>query len=422
MTAIAKASDKAFGWRRLPLEDCCTFHNGLWTGKKPPFETATVIRNTNFTADGLIDLSDVAVLQVEANQLSKRRLQKGDIIIEKSGGGPKQPVGRVVLFDIDEGVYSFSNFTSAIRVKDQNQLDPRYLHRVLYWWYVDGRTEPLQRRSTGIRNLDFSAYQRLEVPIPPLEEQKRIVAVLDQAFDALDRAHARAEANLADAEGFFASFIEAELEKSGGAVLTLQQMLDAGMILSHLDGNHGENYPRKEEFVDEGVPYVSANCIKDGRIDLTLAKFLSEDRAAVFRKGVAQDGDVIFAHNATVGPVATLRTENSKVILSTSVTYYRPFLERVLPEFLMYEMRSSAFKKQYEAVMKQATRNQVPITAQRRLTHTIPDLPVQRRVIAAAIELEGKSRSLNDLYSGQISDINEMRASLLKKAFAGELT
>ncbi|WP_170003324.1 restriction endonuclease subunit S [Pseudopontixanthobacter vadosimaris] len=260
------------------------------------------------------------------------------------------------------------------------------------------------------------------VPLPPMDEQKRIVAVLDQAFAALDRARANAEANLADAEEFLASFMEAELRKSGGEILTLQQMLDSGLIVSHLDGNHGSNYPRKAEFVESGVAYVSANCIVEGQIDLGKAKFLTHERAATIKKGVARNGDVIFAHNATVGPVALLETEEDKVILSTSVTYYRPDQERILPEFLMYEMRSSAFRRQYEGIMGQATRNQVPITAQRKLTHTIPNLKAQSELVAACSEIETNSRGLNLAYAAALADLDDLRQSILKKAFAGELT
>jgi type I restriction enzyme S subunit len=199
-------------------------------------------------------------------------------------------------------------------------------------------------------------------------------------------------------------------------------MLDRGLILSHLDGNHGSNYPRKEEFVDTGIAYISANCIKDGAIDLRLAKFLTPERATTIQKGVACDGDVIFAHNATVGPVALLRTTDEKVILSTSVTYYRPDPERILPEFLMYEMRSAAFRRQYEAVMRQATRNQVPITAQRKFKHTIPDIETQAQVVSACSVLEEHSRTLGATYARQLQDIGELRQSLLDKAFAGGLT
>lgn len=196
-------------WKSAPLRDICDFLNGLWTGKKPPFVTAYVIRNTNFTSGGRIDLTDVAVLQVEAQQFEKRRLLKGDIIIEKSGGGPKQPVGRVVLFDLDSENYSFSNFTSAIRVKDSELVDSAYLHRVLYSWYVSGVTEPLQKRSTGIRNLDFGAYKDLEVPLPSLDEQRRIVEALDHKLCMVDEVRSILQKNLSDITALRQSLLQA---------------------------------------------------------------------------------------------------------------------------------------------------------------------------------------------------------------------
>src|SRR6202035_2057583 len=111
----------------VPLSDSTKFQtlNGLWTGKKPPYTIAGVIRNTNFTASGDVDYSDVAYLDVEESQLAKRQLLPGDIVIERSGGGPKQAVGRVVFFERPDGEFSFSNFTSAIRVVDTEALEPR---------------------------------------------------------------------------------------------------------------------------------------------------------------------------------------------------------------------------------------------------------------------------------------------------------
>jgi type I restriction enzyme S subunit len=105
----------------------------LWKGKQPPFKNVGVIRNTNFSADGTLDDSDIAYLDVEDRQFAKRALRFGDIILEKSGGGPKQPVGRVILFDKHQGEYSFSNFTACIRSKNTKVLHPVYLHRYLYW-------------------------------------------------------------------------------------------------------------------------------------------------------------------------------------------------------------------------------------------------------------------------------------------------
>jgi type I restriction enzyme S subunit len=163
--------------------------------------------------------------------------------------------------------------------------------------------------------------------------------------------------------------------------VTLQTLLDRGWIESHLYGNHGSDYPRKSEFIKSGIPYISANCIDNEQVDMSCAKHLSPSRAALLRKGIAKDRDVLFAHNATVGPVALLRTTEEKVILGTSLTYYRCNRKHILPEYLAHYMRSFAFTSQYSQVMRQSTRNQVPITKQREFFHVIPPLSEQERMI-----------------------------------------
>ena len=129
---------------KIELGQLVTTINGLWTGKKPPFLTVAVIRNTNFSKDCRLRMDDVAMIEVEAKQFATRKLQVGDIIIEKSGGSDKQPVGRPVLFDIPDGDYSFSNFTSTLRVNNQNEILPAYLHKFLYNFYLSGKTAEMQ--------------------------------------------------------------------------------------------------------------------------------------------------------------------------------------------------------------------------------------------------------------------------------------
>lgn len=110
-------------WQTKKLGETCDFLSGLWKGKQPPYIKVGIIRNTNFTKDGKLDDTKIAYLDVEKKQFENRKLLYGDIILEKSGGGPKQPVGRVVIFDKKEGDFSFSNFTSAIRIKNKQALD-----------------------------------------------------------------------------------------------------------------------------------------------------------------------------------------------------------------------------------------------------------------------------------------------------------
>ncbi len=190
-----QASNNLTGNQNLPstsrsesvrLGDLCDAISGLWTGKKPPFEKATVIRNTNFTKDCKLDLSNVAILDVETKQLQTRQLIPGDLIIEKSGGGPKQAVGRVVHFNENSGTYSLSNFTSALRIKDLSLVLSKYLQRFLYLQYVSGVTESMQSNSTGIRNLNIHKFLEIPVPLPHLEKQHEIVEKLDLVFAEIE--------------------------------------------------------------------------------------------------------------------------------------------------------------------------------------------------------------------------------------------
>ena len=166
---------------------------------------------------------------------------------------------------------------------------------------------------------------------------------------------------------------------------TIQELLDRGAIVGHLDGNHGELYPRSHEFRESGIPYITANDLRGHRVDFSDCKFLSEERARRFRKGVAKNGDVLFAHNATVGPTALLSTELNYVILSTTATYFRCNSEKLLNSFLLYALQSSHFVGQYRAVMAQSTRNQVPITAQRKLSLVLPPYEAEQEAIAEAL-------------------------------------
>lgn len=156
--------------------------------------------------------------------------------------------------------------------------------------------------------------------------------------------------------------------------------MDNGYIIGHLDGNHGGLYPKNNEFVAEGVPYIGANAIKNSRICFSEIKYLTKERALKFKKGVAKNNDVLFAHNATVGPVALLNTDLDFVILSTTLTYYRCDEDKVKPKYLLYYMQTDIFANQYRRIMGQTTRNQVPITMQREFRHIIPPIKEQEKI------------------------------------------
>jgi len=167
--------------------------------------------------------------------------------------------------------------------------------------------------------------------------------------------------------------------------ISIQELMDSNAIVGHLDGNHGALYPRSNEFVEFGVPYITANELTGYKVSFQTCKYLSQERARRFRKGVAKNGDVLFAHNATVGPTALLSTELDYVILSTTATYFRCNPEKIKNTFLLYALQSQHFVSQYKAVMAQSTRNQVPITTQRKLFFILPSTLAEQEAIAEAL-------------------------------------
>ena len=192
----------------------------------------------------------------------------------------------------------------------------------------------------------------------------------------------------------------------------LGDLIEEKWIVRQSDGNHGNLYPRSEEFVDSGVPYVAAsNISSDGNsIDFSTVKYLPQRRADLFKKGVAFDGDILLAHNATVGPVLRLHTSFDKVILSTTLTLYRVDSEKIDPDFFLQNLRSSMFQNQLFETMKQSTRNQVPILAQQKLSISITsNLDEQERI--------GKLLTLLD----DLIATNQRKLDLLKEQKKGYL-
>jgi len=172
--------------------------------------------------------------------------------------------------------------------------------------------------------------------------------------------------------------------------MSIQEMIDTRFIVGHLDGNHGELYPKGEEFSQskEGIPYITANDFTNGIVEFSRCKRLPIERARLFKKGVAKDGDILFAHNATVGPVAKLNTTEEFVILSTTATYFRCNAKQLSNDFLQSALSSPDFVAQYSRVMSQSTRNQVPITTQRKLELNVPKPPEQQRIADCLTSLD----------------------------------
>lgn len=351
----------------------------------------------------------------DAPSRARRLVRSGDVLFATI-----RPTLRriaVVPTELDGQVCSTGFFV----LRPCSEIDHRFLFYSLFTEQFMGAMESLQKGASYPAVTDSEVRGQL-LSYPSLAEQRRIVALLDEAFEGIATAKANAETNLQNARDLFASRMQLIFESENAwERIQLADLLERGWITSHLDGNHGSDYPRKEEFVDTGVPYIAASAIKGGNVDFGEAKYLSPARAATIRKGLAKDRDVLFAHNATVGPVAILNTDEDVVILGTSLTYYRCDPQRIHPEYLAHFMVSPAFTSQYAQIMKQSTRNQVPITKQREFFHVIPPIDVQRQIANELDELSEQTQRFRTIQAQKIAALDELKQSLLHRAFTGQL-
>jgi len=124
-----------------------------------------VIRNTDFDNDFNLNLEDVAQRILPVETYERIKLQAGDLLIEKSGGSPAQPVGRVALITKKHEGYAFSNFVQLLRIR-RNECLPEYLFTYLRTIYRLGYMEYIQNQTTGIRNLILEEFMSIPIPVP----------------------------------------------------------------------------------------------------------------------------------------------------------------------------------------------------------------------------------------------------------------
>lgn len=407
------------GWQIRPLADVCQFSNGLWKGEKPPFVKVGVIRNTNFTKSGALDDSDIAILDVEARKFEKRRLRFGDIILEKSGGGPKQPVGRVALFDKKKGEFSFSNFTAALRIANPGSLDFRYLHKFLHWQYLSGITEGMQSNSIGIRNLDGDAYKNIEIAFPRLSEQRRIVNILEEAAAGVAAAKDCAERNLLNARILFDSQLHAIFERGGKGwaqkpLKELCQIKHGFAFKSEFFSNKGRwvvltpgNFYETGGYRDRGEKqkFYSTQPPPDYVLrkgDLLVA--MTEQAAGLLGSPIIVPESNKFLHNQRLG----------LVIKNVEAPWTNEFFFHV---FNMKAVRT--------AIHSSASGVKVRHTSPSKIGEVVVPFPVsiskQRAIVLLLAKLNEETRRLESIYKRKLVSLDMLEKSLLCQAFTGNL-
>ena len=172
-------------WQVVRLREVLVLDQpGAWGDEPTPDDPGVrVLRAADLTRDGRVFPESAAWRRLSERDRDRRLMQDGDLILERSGGGPGTPVGRVALIDGIGPVYC-NNFCQHLRVHPA-RCSPHYAVSALWHRYLRGVTTRLEHRTTGIRNLDYSGYLAFPFPLPPLAEQRAITKLLIGVDEAI---------------------------------------------------------------------------------------------------------------------------------------------------------------------------------------------------------------------------------------------
>jgi type I restriction enzyme, S subunit len=394
-------------WHTKKLNEVCDIQSGLWKGKKEPYTTALVLRNTNFTASGVFDYSNVVELEVETKQLANREVIKNDIILEKSGGGDKTPVGRVCIHDKESKIpFSLSNFTARIRVLDSKELNAEFLHKFLYFLYISGKTEPMQRHSTGIRNLQLNQYKNIDIPVPPLAEQERIVAKLDAAFAEIDEAVEIAQDRKALLEVFQASVINNAFE-------LLDNEIHMGEIFKFVRGPFGGSL-KKNIFVEEGFAvYEQQHAIKNQCNDFRY--FISQEKFNEMARFKVTPNSILMSCSGTIGKTTIAPESPTAGIINQALLMIQPN-ESVLPRFTKLFMESVRFSEQLmDTVDGAAQKNVASVKVLKQISMPVPHIKVQQEIVSRVTQIIRSIEGLKKIKEDTIKNYLMLKSSILKQ-------
>ena len=268
--------------------------------------------------------------------------------------------------------------------------------------FVKGATVP---------KLNQENAKNISIPVPPLEEQKRIVKILDEKFAQLETIKAASQTNLQNAKDLFQS----QLAKAFSNTTWEKKRL--GDFSEITDGDHLP--PPKSP---RGFPFITiSNIDKDSHtINFTDTFYVPETYFANLKENrKPKKGDVLYTVTGSYG-IPVIVDGSVEFCFQRHIGLIRPSSE-INSNYLYYWILSPEAKKIADDVATGTAQKTVSLSSLRNFEVPLPPLPEQKRIVKELDALSEKLRQLQEIYTKQIANCDELKQAYLQKAFEGEL-
>ena len=411
-------------WDAKLLRSLISEHfSGDW-GDDEGEKAVAVMRSTNFTNDGQLDFSDVATRYFPKDKADQFGLLQGDLLVERSGGGPEQPVGRIGFIDHDMPGSTVSNFVQVLR-PDSQKVESSFLGWVLFELQRTGIVERVQQQSTQMRNLNWRDYQRLMLPWPEVDEQRRIAAALKLADDAIQKARAELDATRELLRSLLRKLFTEGLSQPQGlhrskwiACPSHWQVKPLKHFSEITSGfTMGRDLSRHETV---SVPYVTVVNVQDGRFDLSNIGAI-EIKKEELSTDLLKYGDILMTEGGDrdkLGRGGMWREEILSCSYQNHVFRVRLNSDEYKPELFHFLIQTYLAKSYFYAHAKQ-TNNLCTINSRELKNWHIPIPPVDEQVTMIKLLQAAEAQVIS--VQEKVAALQELKRSMLQNLLTGKI-
>lgn len=373
------------GWEIKKLGDVCKLTNGYaFQSKDYCAEGHFVIRIGN-VQDGHIELTNPRYIAIREEKQKKFVLSEGDILVSLTGN-----VGRVGEVMVEHLPAVLNQRVAKISISDKDFLRDFLLHFLKSPHFVAELTKA--GRGAAQQNISTTDIERLIIPSPPLAEQQRIVAILDEAFAAIDQAKANTERNLKNAKELFDSYLRGVFENNTDGWVTRKLTEIATVKTGKYDANHAN---------DNGAYRFYTCAFKYSMCDTK--RFTG---ACIILPGNGVNVGEAFFYDGEFDAY-----QRTYVVHNIEIN----------PRFLHYHMqlywKALGTRLQYGSAT-----NFIKIGNFQDYSVAFPSLLEQKNIVANLSAFSDRLNTLDETYKQKLGDLDELKKSILQKAFTGELT
>jgi type I restriction enzyme S subunit len=266
-------------------------------------------------------------------------------------------------------------------------------------------------------SINKKQIESIGFPLPPLPEQQRIVSILDRAFAAIDKAKANAKQNLQNAKELFESYLQGVFEKKGAdwQTRTLSDLVDEECKLSYGIVQPGQDY-------HDGLPVVRPTDLSTRYIKRQGLKLIDPKLAEGYKRTKLIGDELLLCVRGSTGVLSIATEELKGANVTRGIVPIRFNLELIDQDFGYYLLISNFVQNQIRVKTYGAALMQINIGDLRKIETPYPkSLNEQQTIVRKLDSLRTETQNLEAVYQKKIADLEELKKSVLQKAFAGEL-